>query len=78
MVSLLLNYEEGIVTMGGIVQFSPMLQNTQVWDTHQGYSLWSPLDVELMLTAVKCVGLRQVCSLDLQTRCLLQICVRIG
>lgn len=64
MVSLLLNYEDGTVTMVGIVQVSLTLQNTQVWETHQGYSFWSPLDVELMLTAVKCVGLRQACSLD--------------
>lgn len=64
MVNPLLNYEEGTVTMGGIVQVSLTLQNTQVWEAHQGYSFLSPLDVELMLTAVKCVGLRQVCSLD--------------
>lgn len=64
MLSLLLNYEEGTVTMGGIVQVSLTPQNTQVWEAHQGYSFCSPLDVELMLTAVKYVGLRQVCSLD--------------
>lgn len=74
MVSLLLNYEEGTVTMGGIVQVSLTLQNTQVWEAHQGYSFWSPLDVELTLTAAKCAGLRQVCSLDF---CRLNVSYRV-
>lgn len=45
---LVLNYEEGTVTMGGIVHISLKKQNARVLGARQGYSFWPPPDLEFL------------------------------